>query len=139
MGNAFSTQELSVPRRSVPKTLASAFALHLRSKSWRSKNARFRKEDPKWKAQEEKRLRCRALRSKRLAFKRSQCDCFLRFRDFPWARARVQVTCILKTWCSALTLLDPLSPGSDPPPLRGSTALLPKSPLHTMQSGSLAE
>ena len=59
---------LSVLKRSVPKTLAFVFGLHLRSKTRRSKTRVLGRRFPNGKPQE--RLRFRALRSKTLAFKK---------------------------------------------------------------------
>ena len=72
---------LSVLKRCVPKTLAFAFGLRLRSKTWCFKTRVLARRLPNGKPQE--RLRFRALRSKTLAFKKPHCDHFLRFEDFP--------------------------------------------------------
>ena len=60
--------ELSVPKRCVPKTLAFAFGLRLRSKTRCFKARVLVRRLPNGKPQE--RLRFRALRSKTLAFKK---------------------------------------------------------------------
>ena len=72
---------LSVLKRCVPKTLAFAFGLLLRSKTRCFKTRVLGRRLPNGKPQE--RLRFRALRSKTLAFKKTHCDHFLRFKDFP--------------------------------------------------------
>ena len=72
---------LSVLKRCVPKTLAFAFGLRLRSKTRCFKMRVLGRRLPNGKPQE--RLRFRALRSKTLAFKKNHCDHFLRFKDFP--------------------------------------------------------
>ena len=68
---------LSVLKRCVPKTLAFAFGLRLRSTTQCFKTRVLGRRLPNGKPQE--RLRFRALRSKTLAFKKR----FLRFRGFP--------------------------------------------------------
>ena len=70
----------SVLKRCVPKTLAFAFGLRLRSKTRCFKTRVLGRRLPNGKPQE--RLRFRALRSKTLAF-RNRSDHFLRFKDFP--------------------------------------------------------
>ena len=72
---------LSVLKRSVPKTLAFAFGSRLRSKTQRSKTRVLVRRLPNGKPQD--RLRFRDLRGKTLAFKNTHCDYFLRFRGFP--------------------------------------------------------
>ena len=61
-------EKLSVLKRCVPKTLAFAFGLHLRSKTWCFKTRVLGRRLPNGKLQE--RLRFRALRGKALAFKK---------------------------------------------------------------------
>ena len=72
---------LSVLKRCVPKTLAFAFGLRLRSKTRCFKTRVLGRRLPNGKPQE--RLRFRALRSKTLAFKERIAIIFLRFKDFP--------------------------------------------------------
>ena len=72
---------LSVLKRCVPKTLAFAFGLRLRSKTRCFKTRVLGRRSPNGKPQE--RLRFRALRGKTLAFKKHIAIVFLRFKDFP--------------------------------------------------------
>ena len=72
---------LSVLKRCVPKTLAFAFGLRLRSKTRCFKTRVLGRRLPNGKPQE--RLRFRDLRSKTLAFKNALRSLFLRFKDFP--------------------------------------------------------
>ena len=72
---------LSVLKRCVPKTLAFAFGLRLRSKTRCFKTRVLGRRLPNGKPQE--RLRFRDLRSKTLAFKKRIAIVFLRFKDFP--------------------------------------------------------
>ena len=72
---------LGVLKRSIPKTLAFAFGLRLRSKTRCFKTRVLGRRLPNGKPQE--RLRFRALRSKTLALKKTHCDLFLRFKDSP--------------------------------------------------------
>ena len=89
-----------VLKRCVPKTLAFAFGLRLRSKTRCFKTHVLGRKLLNGKPQE--RLRFRALRSKPLAaasVQKTHCDRFLRFKDFPRchrARACVQVACVQK-------------------------------------------
>ena len=77
-----SRPQLSVLKRCVPKRLALAFGLRLRSKTRCFKTRVLGKRLPNGKPQE--RLRFRALRGKTLAFKKSIVIVFfLRFKDFP--------------------------------------------------------
>ena len=69
----------SVLKRCVLKTLAFAFGLRLRSKTRCFKTRVFGRRLPNGKPQE--RLRFRALRGKTLAFKKTHCDRYLRFKD----------------------------------------------------------
>ena len=73
--------DLSVLKRCVPKTLAFAFGLRLRSKTRCFKTGVLGRRLPNGKPQE--RLRFRALRGKTLAFKKRIAIIFLRFKDFP--------------------------------------------------------
>ena len=75
------SRHLSVLKRCVPKTLAFAFGLRLRSKTRCFKTRVLGRRSPNGKPQE--RLRFRALRSKTLAFKNCIAIFFLRFKDFP--------------------------------------------------------
>ena len=72
---------LSVLKRCVPKTLAFAFGLRLRSKTQCFKTRVLGRRLPNGKPQE--RLRFRDLRSKTLAFKERIAIVFLRFKHFP--------------------------------------------------------
>ena len=76
-----SMPNLSVLKRCVPKTLAFAFGLRLRSKTRCFTTRVLGRRLPDGKPQE--RLRFRYLRSKTLAFKKSIAIGFLRFKDFP--------------------------------------------------------
>ena len=80
-GNAVKRSRLSVLKRCVPKTLAFAFGLRLRSKTRYFKTRVLGRRLPNGKPQE--RLRFRDLRSKTLAFKKRTAIAFLRFKDFP--------------------------------------------------------
>ena len=72
----------SVLKRCVPKTLAFAFGLRLRSKTRCFKTRVLGMRLLNGKPQE--RLRFRALRSKTLtSVQKTHCDQFLRFKDFP--------------------------------------------------------
>ena len=70
-----------VLKRCVPKTLAFAFGLRLRSKTRCFKTRVLGRRLPSGKPQEG--LRFRALRPKTLAFKKCIAIFFLRFKDFP--------------------------------------------------------
>ena len=74
---------LIVLKRCVPKTLAFAFGLRLRSKTRCFKTRVVGRMLPNGKPQVLERLRFRALRGKTLAFKKTHCDRLLRFKDFP--------------------------------------------------------
>ena len=107
--------QLSVLKRCVPKTLAFAFGLRLRSKarcfktralgrSWRLPNGK-----------PQERLRFRDLRSKTLAFKkRIAIVFFCDLKTSLGARACVQVLCVRKTRRFAFAFLSPLSPPNFP-------------------------
>ena len=73
--------DLSVLKSCVPKTLAFAFGLRLRSKTQCFKTRVLGRRLPNGKPQE--RLRFRALRSKTLAFKKRIAIIFLQFKNFP--------------------------------------------------------
>ena len=79
--------ELSVLKRCVPKTLAFAFGLRLRSKTRCFKTRVLGRRLPNGKPQE--RLRFRALRSKTLAFKKRIAIVFCDLKVSPGARACV--------------------------------------------------
>ena len=75
---------LSVLKRCVPKTLAFAFGLRLRSKTRCFKTRVSGRRLPNGKPRE--RLRFRALRSK-TSVQKTHCDHFWRFKDFPWGQS----------------------------------------------------
>ena len=79
--------KLSVLKRCVPKTLAFAFGLRLRSKTRRFKTRVLGRRLPNGKPQE--RLRFRALRSKTLAFKKHIAIIFCDLKTSLGARACV--------------------------------------------------
>ena len=79
--------ELSVLKHCVPKTLAFAFGLRLRSKTRCFKTRALRRRLPNGKPQE--RLRFRALRSKTLAFKKRIAIIFCDLKTSLGARACV--------------------------------------------------
>ena len=97
---------LSVLKRCVPKTLAFAFGLRLRSKTRCFKTRVLGRRLPNGKPQE--RLRFRALRSKTLAFKKRIAIIFCDLKTSLGARACVQVLCVQKTRRFAFAFLSPL-------------------------------
>ena len=105
-GQHFYGHELSVLKRCVPKTLAFAFGLRLRSKTRCFKTRVLGRGLPNGKPQE--RLRFRALRSKTLAFKKRIAIIFCDFKTSLGARACVQVLCVQKTRRFAFAFLSPL-------------------------------
>ena len=98
---------LSVLKRCVPKTLAFAFGLRLRSKTRCFKTRVLGRRLPIGKPQE--RLRFRDLRSKTLAFKKRNAIAFCDLKTSLGARACVQVLCVQKTRRFAFAFLSPLS------------------------------
>ena len=100
------SQELSVLKRCVPKTLAFAFGLRLRSKTRCFKTRVLWRRLPNGKPQE--RLRFRALRSKTLAFKKRIAIIFCDLKTF---LGGVQVLCVHKTRRFAFAFLSPLRSG----------------------------
>ena len=102
--------ELSVLKRCVPKTLAFAFGLRLRSKTRCFKTRVLGRRLPNGKPQE--RLRFRALRSKTLALKKSIAIIFCDLKTSLGARACVQVLCVQKTRRFAFAFLSPLRLGA---------------------------
>ena len=98
---------LSVLKRCVPKTLAFAFGLRLRSKTRCFKTRVLGRRLPNGKPQE--RLRFRDLRSKTLAFKKRIAIVFCDLKTSLGARACVQVLCVQKTRRFAFAFLSPLS------------------------------
>ena len=98
---------LSVLKRCVPKTLAFAFGLRLRSKTRCFKTRVLGRRLPNGKPQE--RLRFRDLRSKTLAFKKRNAIAFCDLKTSLGARACVQVACVQKTRRFAFAFLSPLS------------------------------
>ena len=97
---------LSVLKRCVPKTLAFAFGLRLRSKTQCSKTRVLGRRLPNGKPQE--RLRFRALRSKMLAFKNRIAIIFCDLKTSLGARACIQVLFVQKTRRFASAFLSPL-------------------------------
>ena len=98
---------LSVLKRCVPKTLAFAFGLRLRSKTRCFKTRVSGRRLPNGKPQE--RLRFRALRSKTLALKERIAIIFCDLKTSLGARTCVQVLCVQKTRRFAFAFLSPLS------------------------------
>ena len=98
---------LSVLKRCVPKTLAFAFGLRLRSKTRGFKTRVLKRRLPNGKSQE--RLRFRDLRSKTLAFKKRIAIVFCDLKTSLGARACVQVLCVQKTRRFAFAFLNPLT------------------------------
>ena len=102
------SQSLSVLKRCVPKTLAFAFGLRLRSKTRCFKTRVLGRRLPNGEPQE--RLRFRALRSKKSSVQKTHCDHFLRRQQTSLgARACVQVLCVQKMRRFAFAFLSPLS------------------------------
>ena len=99
--------KLSVLKRCIPKTLAFAFGLRLRSKTRCFKTRVLGRGLPNGKPQE--RLRFRTLRSKTLAFKKRIVIIFCDLKTSLGARACVQVLCVQKTRRFAFAFLSPLS------------------------------
>ena len=99
--------DLSVLKRCVPKTLAFAFGLRLRSKTRCFKTRVLGRRLPNGKPQE--RLRFRDLRSKTLAFKKRIAIVCCDLKTSLGARACVQVLCVQKTRRFAFAFLSPLS------------------------------
>ena len=98
--------ELSVLKRCVPKTLAFAFSLRLRSKTRCFKTRVLGRRLPNGKPQQ--RLRFRDLRSKTIAFKKRIAIAFCDSKTSLGARACVQVLCVQKTRRFAFAFLSPL-------------------------------
>ena len=98
---------LSVLKRCVPKTLAFAFGLRLRSNTRCFKTRVLGRRLPNGKPQES--LRFRDLRCKTLAFKKRIAIVFCDLKTSLGARACVQVACVQKTWRFAFSFLSPLS------------------------------
>ena len=102
------TSHLSVLKRCVRKTLAFAFGLHLRSKTRCFKTRVLGRRLANGKPQE--RLRFRALRSKRLAFKKLIAIIFCNLKTSLGARACVQVLCVQKNAAFCVCVLKPTKP-----------------------------
>ena len=97
---------LSVLKHCVPKMLAFAFCLRLRSKTQCFKTRVLGRSVPNGKPQE--RLRFRALRAKTLAFKKRIAIVFCDLKTSLGARACVKVACVRKTRRFAFAFLNPL-------------------------------
>ena len=102
-------QDLSVLKRSVPRTLAFAFGSRLRSKTQRSKTRVLVRRLPNGKPQE--RLRFRDLRGKTLAFKKRIVIISCVLEASLGARVCVQALCVQKTRHFAFAFLSPLRSG----------------------------
>ena len=113
---------LSVLKRCVPKMLAFAFGLRLRSKTRCFKTRVLGRRLPNGKPQE--RLRFRDLRSKTPAFKKRNAIAFCDLKTSLAARACVQVLCVQKTRRFAFAFLSPLSMGMSEP------LLVSRGPVH---------
>ena len=96
---------LGVLKRSVPKTLAFAFGLRLRSKTQRSKTRVLGKRLPNGKSQE--RSRFRDLRGKTLTFKKRMAIISRVLEASHGARACVQVLCVQKNAAFCVCVLKP--------------------------------